>query len=667
MAASSVNTTSTGGVAPAKGKQAEEAAPAVSATDVKTIKLAVYADDQRDPELIGEGKVDLTSTLKTGEFDEWVTITNKGKYSGEVYLEMTYYPAVGSFSTGLPIPQVLMCLSATTQLPPPDKRQVSGPVRAGVHESGAPVPRRSIRRPSANTSPSKTPLSMPMSPPSHGARASSSHGAQAGSVDLNAVPLALRVGQSDLSPRRASGMDGNGLPMPGEVHSAMDASEAERRRIASFGRNQGPPLPPRAPSRGHSLDDPAAMANSLARLEIRQSLSADAASARPPMLSPEAGAPPSTLNAVPIGHPVLRPHRHSVSSFWAPENEQAQGGTSARPDFNHGAQSDVGVSYPSYPSAHPPSNAGPPPQLQQPYHGPQRVSSYVSQQPNGYGQEGPPAQAQGYSMAPPTLHQSWGPGVQPPAATAARRPLPVPDSRHSSYGQFAPPAEAAPIPVQVQAAPTWQPQPQYAQIPPQQNAPPPAQLYPAHSLSLSPPPVAPYSAFQTLPPGHHLSTFPAPTQSIRYASQSLPPPPAGQLPIPIQEVLRAASPLPLPPPPQQQPYFQPDPSQGIAHPAPPPPQPAYQQHPSQLYHSHGFPQTPPRTSSVQPSPPGQHPYANYGQPRPTDSPQGLPGPHPITSAYAPLPPRSVSPLPPPPMGQAPYAYGSAGTFHPHPQ
>jgi len=35
----------------------------------KSMRVACYADDTREPELIGEGVVDLTDTLKVGEFD----------------------------------------------------------------------------------------------------------------------------------------------------------------------------------------------------------------------------------------------------------------------------------------------------------------------------------------------------------------------------------------------------------------------------------------------------------------------------------------------------------------------------------------------------------------------------------------------------------------------
>ncbi|CBQ71583.1 related to calcineurin temperature suppressor cts1 [Sporisorium reilianum SRZ2] len=57
----------------------------------KVLKVACYADDSKEPEFIGEGIVDLTDTLKTGEFDEWVTIKAKDRYAGEVYLELTFY------------------------------------------------------------------------------------------------------------------------------------------------------------------------------------------------------------------------------------------------------------------------------------------------------------------------------------------------------------------------------------------------------------------------------------------------------------------------------------------------------------------------------------------------------------------------------------------------
>ncbi|KAI0079662.1 hypothetical protein K474DRAFT_1769996 [Panus rudis PR-1116 ss-1] len=53
--------------------------------------LACYAEDLREPDLIGETKVDLTEVLTKGETDEWFTLMHKEKYSGEVYLELTFW------------------------------------------------------------------------------------------------------------------------------------------------------------------------------------------------------------------------------------------------------------------------------------------------------------------------------------------------------------------------------------------------------------------------------------------------------------------------------------------------------------------------------------------------------------------------------------------------
>ncbi|TFK93847.1 hypothetical protein K466DRAFT_561411 [Polyporus arcularius HHB13444] len=57
----------------------------------KFMALACYADDPREPDLIGESQVDLTEVLTKGETDEWFTIMHKEKYCGEVYLELTFW------------------------------------------------------------------------------------------------------------------------------------------------------------------------------------------------------------------------------------------------------------------------------------------------------------------------------------------------------------------------------------------------------------------------------------------------------------------------------------------------------------------------------------------------------------------------------------------------
>ena len=63
----------TGGVLPAKNPAPSSLSGKVvrkgDAKSKRELKVAVYADDPRDPDLIGDATIDLTETLKKGEFD----------------------------------------------------------------------------------------------------------------------------------------------------------------------------------------------------------------------------------------------------------------------------------------------------------------------------------------------------------------------------------------------------------------------------------------------------------------------------------------------------------------------------------------------------------------------------------------------------------------------
>ncbi|KAI0749474.1 C2 domain-containing protein, partial [Daedaleopsis nitida] len=62
--------------------------------DTRRLEVACYSKEPRQDDLIGEGSVDITITLKTGEFDDWVPLkTVDGGYRGDLFLEMTYYSA----------------------------------------------------------------------------------------------------------------------------------------------------------------------------------------------------------------------------------------------------------------------------------------------------------------------------------------------------------------------------------------------------------------------------------------------------------------------------------------------------------------------------------------------------------------------------------------------
>jgi hypothetical protein len=76
----------------------------------KKLLISCFADDPREPDLIGETNVDLTEVLTKGETDgaynalnymigyshviEWFTLTHKDRYCGDVYLELTFWSNV---------------------------------------------------------------------------------------------------------------------------------------------------------------------------------------------------------------------------------------------------------------------------------------------------------------------------------------------------------------------------------------------------------------------------------------------------------------------------------------------------------------------------------------------------------------------------------------------
>ncbi|TNY20944.1 C2 domain-containing protein, partial [Rhodotorula diobovata] len=67
--------------------------PTAAGTDAggRVLRIACWADDARDPKLIGEGELDFEGTIRSGKFDDWVPLARKGRYAGEVYLELTWY------------------------------------------------------------------------------------------------------------------------------------------------------------------------------------------------------------------------------------------------------------------------------------------------------------------------------------------------------------------------------------------------------------------------------------------------------------------------------------------------------------------------------------------------------------------------------------------------
>ncbi|THU99980.1 hypothetical protein K435DRAFT_776828 [Dendrothele bispora CBS 962.96] len=64
-----------------------------SAPKYRNLEASCWTKEHKEEDdvLLGEGKIDMAETLKTGEFDEWVPLSTNGNMRGDVYLEMTFY------------------------------------------------------------------------------------------------------------------------------------------------------------------------------------------------------------------------------------------------------------------------------------------------------------------------------------------------------------------------------------------------------------------------------------------------------------------------------------------------------------------------------------------------------------------------------------------------
>ncbi|KAJ3852547.1 hypothetical protein EV368DRAFT_82420 [Lentinula lateritia] len=62
-----------------------------TAKKYRELEVSCFAKEHRDDTLLGEAKVDITPTLKSGEFDEWVPLQVNDVQRGDIYLEITYY------------------------------------------------------------------------------------------------------------------------------------------------------------------------------------------------------------------------------------------------------------------------------------------------------------------------------------------------------------------------------------------------------------------------------------------------------------------------------------------------------------------------------------------------------------------------------------------------
>ncbi|KAG6832794.1 hypothetical protein H0H92_009412 [Tricholoma furcatifolium] len=57
----------------------------------RKLEVACFSKEHKTDDLLGKGEVDITDTLKNGEFDEWVPLNVNGVVRGDLYLEMTFF------------------------------------------------------------------------------------------------------------------------------------------------------------------------------------------------------------------------------------------------------------------------------------------------------------------------------------------------------------------------------------------------------------------------------------------------------------------------------------------------------------------------------------------------------------------------------------------------
>ncbi|KAL0065275.1 hypothetical protein AAF712_007787 [Marasmius tenuissimus] len=60
-------------------------------TKYRKLQAQCWSKEHRDDDMLGEGAIDISETLKTGEFDDWIPLQVDGVERGELYLEMTFY------------------------------------------------------------------------------------------------------------------------------------------------------------------------------------------------------------------------------------------------------------------------------------------------------------------------------------------------------------------------------------------------------------------------------------------------------------------------------------------------------------------------------------------------------------------------------------------------
>lgn len=183
--------------------------------DQKTLKLSVLDENDSKPELIGDAVIKLQPAFQAHPsqgHDGWHELTYRGKYAGEVYIEMTFYPSKPSLPKKVrqSNPAVDMLASHMSNMSirplPPDPSQTT----TAANPRPLPMPSSSV-----SSSPAASTKSRARSPQPHLSPGRS------GSYSPQPIPNVMPRGPSPFSPPVLSTTP---LPLPNRMPSPSNAS-----------------------------------------------------------------------------------------------------------------------------------------------------------------------------------------------------------------------------------------------------------------------------------------------------------------------------------------------------------------------------------------------------------------------------------------------------------
>ncbi|KAJ7638667.1 hypothetical protein FB45DRAFT_408270 [Roridomyces roridus] len=519
----------------------------------RVMKLSCFADDPREPDLIGETDVDLTEVLTKGETDEWFNLLNKDKFAGKVYLELTFW-------SNEPPPQE----NKITPQPTRPNNEYSGP---GNFVSADDVPASS--NPGFHSS--RVPSTSHSRLPSDSSTLRSSHSLQDTYRPAYGQPQRARVASFSAVTDEFGGLS-VGDPRRRETFPPPHSAIHNGRPPSSMGFSTYPPPHGYEPS----VADTASMYG-YERPLTPPGQTQDPSNFRPVPYTPQAPyRVPYDAGSVMYNPPPSRGPRYS-SGFVSLSSHQSE-------------PSGFPVSHTPAPLSYSPSHLNQP--APAPYAPPPPGPGYAPPLPpsssTGFHQPGlPPSQSFPYSVPaqyniPPPAHQA-PPAHQgyPPSPSQA----PAPSLSHSNSLSSSAGPGSRPLPQQ----------PQYHTPPPDHQSyglPPSSSQYGStfqESYQPAPPP----------PPPLHVGR-----QSYSPNDQGPPPPP----PLPSSASPRRRSSLPPPPTHLQQPY-------PTLPPPPPPPPPLEYEYQYSDYSPHNPPPLPshPSQTIYYPGPPPRPPNQLDGQ------------------------------------------------------